>query len=175
MLTQKLNDAINDQINAEMYSAYLYLSMAAWFEAENLPGFANWMRVQVQEEQFHAMRFFGYVHNRNGRVILAPIDGPPTSWESALDVFKATLEHEEYVTSRINKIMDMAIAESDHALKSHLQWFVDEQVEEESNANTILGKLRLAQGSPQAMLMLDTEMAARVFTAPTTAGTVNPI
>lgn len=174
MLNQKLNDAVNDQINAEMYSAYLYLSMAAWFEAENLPGFANWMRVQVQEETFHAMRFFDYVNSRNGRVILGPIDGPPTSWESVTDVFKATLEHEEFVTSRINKLMDLAIAESDHALKSHLQWFVDEQVEEEANATTILGKLKLAQGAPQMLLMLDNEMATRVFTPPTTAGTPAP-
>jgi ferritin len=100
---------------------------------------------------------------------LAPIDGPPANWESPTDIFKATLEHEEYVTSRINKLMDMAIAESDHALKSHLQWFVDEQVEEESTANTILGKLKLAQGAPQMLLMMDNEMATRVFTPPTNA------
>lgn len=166
MIKDTLNDAINEQINAELYSAYLYLSMSADFESKNLPGFANWMRVQFEEEQFHAMKMFDYVNERGGKVILKPIKGPEVQWETPLAAFEAVLKHEIYVTSLINKLMDLAIAESDHAAKGFLQWFVDEQVEEEANAEALVAKVKMVEGNPHAMFMIDKDLAARVFTPP---------
>ena len=163
MLKEKVLNAINDQINAEFHSAYLYLSMAAWFETKGLSGFANWMKVQYQEETAHAMKFFNYVAERNGRVILKPIAAVDTDFKDIVSVFEKALAHEELVTSLINKIMDIAIAESDHATRSFLNWFVDEQVEEEANANEILDTLRLINGEGNGVFMLDREMKQRVF------------
>lgn len=166
MIKDTLNDAINEQINAELYSAYLYLSMSADFESKNLPGFANWMRVQFEEEQFHAMKMFDYVNERGGKVIFKSIAGPEVQWETPLAAFEAVLKHEIYVTSLINKLMDLAIAESDHAAKGFLQWFVDEQVEEEANAEALVAKVKMVEGNPHAMFMIDKDLAARVFTPP---------
>ena len=163
MLKEKVMNAINDQINAEFYSAYLYLSMAAWFENKGLSGFANWMRVQYQEETAHAMKFFDYVVERGGRVILTPIASVETDFISVVEIFEKALAHEEYITDRINKIMDVAIAESDYASRSFLDWFVDEQVEEEANVNEILDTLRLIDGKGNGLFMLDREMKQRVF------------
>ncbi len=166
MLTEKMEKAINGQINAELYSAYLYLSMAAWFQEQDLPGFAGWMRIQVQEEQFHAMKMFDHVLERGARIDLGAIKAPPGEWKSPLDVFKATLEHEQKVTGLINDLMYLARDERDNATEIFLQWFVKEQVEEEDTASGILGQLKLVEGSPQALFLMDRELGQRVFTPP---------
>ena len=166
MLTQKMEQAFNGQINAELYSAYLYLSMAGYFERNDLPGFANWMRIQVQEEQFHAMKMYDYVLERGGTVVLSGIEAPPSEWECPRDVFAATLEHEQKVTGLINDLVYLARDERDNASEIFLQWFVKEQVEEEDSASTILGQLKLIEGSPQALFLFDRELGQRVFTPP---------
>jgi len=166
MLSQKMTEALNAQINAEIYSAYLYLSMATWFEEQQLPGFANWMRVQAKEEMTHALRFHNFVNDRGGRVKLAAIDGPPTDWDSPLAVFEATLAHEQKVTGLINDLMALAVGEKDFASQGFLAWFVDEQVEEEANATDLVGKMKLMQDAPGGLFMLDKDLAARVFTPP---------
>mgnify|MGYP005846175059 CR=1 FL=1 len=166
MISEKLEAAINDQINAELYSAYLYLSMAAYFEDINYAGFANWMRVQFQEEQFHAQKMFDNLIDRGGKVVLKQIDAPPVEWDSPVAVFEATLEHERLVTKRINDLIYLARDERDNAAEIFLQWYVNEQVEEEDTAETLLSQLKMAESSPHSMLMLDRELAGRVFTPP---------
>lgn len=166
MISKKMEQALNEQINAELYSAYLYLSMAAYFESVNLPGFTNWMRTQTQEESMHAMRIYDFVNERGGRVILKGIEQPPAEWKTPLAVFEATCKHEQKVTGLINELVNSAIAEKDHATNVFLQWFVNEQVEEEKSAGDIVGKLKLIEGSPQALYMVDKEMAQRVFVPP---------
>ncbi|NLE38916.1 MAG: ferritin [Pirellulaceae bacterium] len=161
MLSTKMHEALNAQINAEYYSSYLYLSMAAHCQAINLTGFANWLRVQADEELIHALKFYDFILERGGRVTLGPIEAPASEWESPLAIFEATLAHEQYVTDRINKLVDLAIAESDHATNSFLQWFVNEQVEEEASADAVLQKLKLVAGAPGGLFMLDQEMAQR--------------
>lgn len=164
MLNKKIQDTINTQINAETYSAYLYLSMSAYFESINLKGFANWMRVQAQEELVHAMKFYDYVNERGGRIILRLVEGPPSEWNSPLAVFEHTYRHEQKVTSMIYNLVDLAIEERDHATHSFLQWFISEQVEEEAGANEILQKLKLLGDAPGGLFMLDRDLAARAFT-----------
>lgn len=166
MIDPKMEKALNDQIVAELYSAYLYLSMAAYLDGEGLGGFAKWMRAQFQEEQSHAMKMFDYVGERGGRVILSAIDAPPTEWESPLDVFEATLAHEQKVTGLINRLVDLALELSDHATDNLLRWFVSEQVEEEDTADSIRQQLKLIGDNGQGLLMLDRELGARVFTPP---------
>ena len=161
MMTKKMEKALNDQINAELYSAYLYLSMSAYFEAENLPGFANWMRIQWQEEVMHALKIYDYVNDRGGRVTLKSIDGPPTKWKSPLDVFQATYKHEQVVTGRINGLVTQAVVEKDHAANAFLQWFVTEQVEEEKSADEIVQKLKRISDVPGVVFMLDKELGQR--------------
>ena len=170
MLNSKIEKAFNEQLNAELYSAYMYYSMAAYFESVNLAGFANWMIIQFQEEQFHASKFYRHINERGGRVLLTAIESPTTEWDSPLVVFEATLAHEQKVTGLINGLADMAMEQKDHASMSFLQWFVSEQVEEEDNVGTILGRLKLLKESPQAIFMLDRELARRAFTPPTTEG-----
>ena len=165
MLSQKLQDAINEQIKNELYSAYLYLSMAAYSEDASLPGFANWMRLQAQEEVSHAMKLFDFVNERGGRVVLHAIDQPPAEFESARDIFARTLEHEQKVTASINALVNLAIGEKDHATNAFLQWFVTEQVEEEEHAGTILARFELAGDHVGALFMLDRELGARRFGA----------
>ena len=169
MLSPKMETALNEQINAEIYSAYLYLSMAAYFDSINLPGFASWMRVQNEEETFHAMKFFDFVAERGNRVKLTAIEAPETEWGSPLAVFEATLAHEQHVTGLINKLVDVALSESDHATNNFLQWFVGEQVEEEATADGILQQLRLMKDAPGGLFMMDRELGQRTFTPPTTA------
>ena len=169
MLGQKMQDALNEQINAETYSAYLYLSMAAYFEEQGLPGMANWMTVQAQEEMVHAMKFYNFIIERNGRVILTALEGPGTEWDSALAAFDAAYGHECKVTARINGLVDLAIAEKDHAANAFLQWFVTEQVEEEASTLDVAQRLKLAGSAPGALFMTDKELAARVFTPPPAA------
>jgi ferritin len=170
MIGKKMEEALNGQINAELYSAYLYLSMEAYFECENLAGFSNWMRIQTQEELVHAMKIYDYVAERGGRVVLRAIEQPPAKWDSPLGVFEAVYEHEQKVTGLINDLVNLAVEEKDHATNSFLQWFVTEQVEEEDNASTVLGQLKLIKDSPQALFMMDKEMGQRVFTPPPTEG-----
>jgi ferritin len=165
MLNEKMEKALNAQLNAELYSSYLYLSMSAYFLSEDLPGMANWMRVQAQEELFHGTKFFDYVAERGGRVDLAPIEGPPTRWESPVAVFAHVAEHERKVTGLVNGLVDLAIETKDHASNQFLQWFVAEQVEEEASANEVLRQVKRAGDGP-TLLLLDKELGARVFTPP---------
>jgi len=146
MIKEKIQDALNKQINAELYSSYLYLSMSAYFESINLKGCANWMRVQTQEELVHAMKFYDYLIERGGKVILSSIESPPTEWPSPLAIFEQAYQHEQKVTGLINGLVDLAIAEKDHATNNFLQWFVSEQVEEEASADEVAQKIKLMGG-----------------------------
>ncbi|MDD4270570.1 MAG: ferritin [Pirellulaceae bacterium] len=170
MLCSKMEEALNSQINAEYYSSYLYLSMAAYFDSINLVGMANWMRVQAQEEMAHAMKFFDFIAERSGRVTLASIDAPPNEWASPLAAFEDALAHERHISSRINKLVDLALAESDHATNNFLQWFVAEQVEEEATADGIVQQLRLVKDAPGGVFLLDRELGQRTFVPPSAAG-----
>lgn len=166
MLSPKMNEAISDQINAEIFSSYLYLSMAAWFATKGLNGCENWMKIQAQEELSHAMKFFHHVNERGGQALIKAIDKPDTEWGSARDVFEATCKHEAHVTSRINDLMSVAVDEKDYASQAFLQWFISEQVEEEASAEEIRAKFEMAGDSKPALLMLDKELAARSFVYP---------
>ena len=166
MLNKKVEKALNDQINAELWSAFLYLSMSAYFQSINLNGFANWMKVQYQEESAHAMILFNYANERGGKVILRALDKPETEFKNPIHVFETTLKHEEKVTSLINNLMNIAISEKDHATANMLQWFVSEQVEEEANASEILGQLKLIKNDGQGLLLLDRELKTRVYVVP---------
>lgn len=170
MISNKIQDAINAQINAEFWSAYLYLSMGMHFEAEGRQGVANWFKIQFQEEQAHAQIFINYLNQRGGRVVLKAIDAVPTSWESPLDAFKATLEHEQKVTAMINNIYAIAEAENDYATRDRLNWFVTEQVEEEDNARQLIDKYAMIGDNGMGQYMLDQELAARVYNAPAALG-----
>lgn len=163
MLSDKIQEALNSQLNAELYSAYLYLSMAAYFTSINLPGFSNWMRIQRLEEITHGMKFYDFIEERGSRVSIQPIEGPPTEWDGAVDVFEAVLAHEQKVTGLINDLVNLAIEEKDHATSSFLQWFIDEQVEEEASADEALQKIKRVQEAPGGLFMLDREMGQRVF------------
>lgn len=161
MISQKMEDALNNQINAELYSAYLYFAMAADFETKNLPGFAHWMYTQAQEEFGHATRFYNYINEQQGRAKLGAIEAPPTEWASPLEVFEAAYKHEQHVTSLINNLVSLAMEEKDYATNIFLQWFVTEQVEEEASASTIAGKLNMIGDNPQGLFMMDQELAQR--------------
>jgi ferritin len=166
MLDKKMETALSKQLNAELYSSYLYLSMSAYFQSINLPGFTNWMRVQAQEELVHAMKFYDFINERGGRVNLQQIDGPPVEWSSPLDVFENTYKHEQKVTGLINDLVNLAVEARDHATNIFLQWFVTEQVEEEASADEVLQKLKLVGKDSGGLFMLDGEMGQRVFTPP---------
>jgi len=168
MFSDKMLNELNKQINAEFYSAYLYLSMGAFFEAKSLNGFANWMKVQAQEELSHGMKIYTYINERGENVKVSPIDGPKTEWSSPLEAFEDTLGHEKKVTDMINNLVNLAVSESDHATNNFLQWFVAEQVEEESSASEILDQLKLIGNQGDGILMLDRELAGRTFVMPTT-------
>lgn len=152
---------MNQQINEELYSAYLYLSMATQFAEMNLSGFARWMEMQAQEEIAHAMKFYGFINERGGRVELKAIKGPQIQWDSALKMMTESLAHEEYITSCIHKLVDLTTGEKDYPTMNLLQWFVDEQVEEESSVSEIVEKLKLIGEHGQGLFMLDREMGAR--------------
>jgi ferritin len=169
MIKEKMLNALNEQINAEQYSALLYLSMSAYFSSNGLPGFANWMYIQFQEEMTHANKFFNYVNERGGKVQLKAIEQMPTEFDGVIDIFEKTQAHEQHVTSLINKLVDIAIEERDHATQSFLKWFVDEQVEEEANVQEILDTLKLINGQGNGIFMLDREMRQRVFVDTTQA------
>ena len=160
-INKKMQEIINEQINHEFDSAYLYLSMAAYFESNNLLGFAAWMKKQAQEESVHAMKFYQYVHERQGIVALKAIPQPKAEWKDALEAFSDAYAHELKVTGLIHMIADAANAEKDHATSSFLKWFIDEQVEEEANADAIVQKLKLIGEHKGALMMLDRELGQR--------------
>ena len=166
MLKKKMLKGMNDQINAEMFSSYLYLSMENYFQSISLGGFAAWMRAQAQEEMMHAMKIYDFVFERGGKVTLEAIDKPPFSWDSPLAAFKEVLKHEQHVTSLINDLVDLAIKEKDHASNIFLQWFVTEQVEEEASADAVIQRLKLAKDNASGLFMIDAELGQRVFTMP---------
>jgi ferritin len=161
MLSEKMEAALNKQINAELYSSYLYLSMSAYFESENYEGFSAWMKMQSQEEYGHAMKIYDFVNQRGGRVKLSQIDAPAVEWDSVEKVFEETLTHEKHVTSLIHDLVNIAAEEKDHASASFLQWFVDEQVEEEDTASTIVENLKRMDGNRGALFMYDRELGRR--------------
>ena len=167
MIGEKLQDAMNEQMKNEFFSAYLYMAMAGYFQAEDLPGFATWMRVQALEEMTHGERFFNFICAVDGRTDLRPIDGPRNDYQSPLEVFEYGLKHERFVTASINNLMDLAKEERDHAAQIMLQWFVTEQVEEESNFSLIIRKLKRVEGDGRGLLLLDQELGQRVFVPPT--------
>ena len=166
MISKKMLEAINKQINAEMYSAYLYLSMSAWYEGKNLGGFAQWYKVQAQEEMVHAMKFYGYVFEQGGQVTLLAIEGPPADFKSVLEIARKQLEHEKKVTAMIVGLSDLAKKEKDYATDILLQWFITEQVEEEKNAEALIRKIEMVGDKGQALYMLDKELGGRQFTSP---------
>ena len=166
MLNKEIQDALNSQMNFEMYSANIYMSMATWFDARNLVGFANWMKVQYSEEMFHFTKFYNYIDERGGRVLLSGMDAPATEWDSPLAAFENALEHEQIVTGRINDLVIQATEARDHATVNILQWFVSEQVEEESNVDGVIQQLKLMEGAPGGLFMLDRELGQRIFTPP---------
>ena len=169
MIKKEVLDAMNEQINAETYSAYMYLSMAAYLKNMGLDGFANWMKIQYQEESAHAIKFFNYVTDRGGRVSLKAVAQVPVDFDGVVDVFEKTLAHEIHVTSLINNLMDVSIKASDHASQSFFKWFVDEQVEEEANVEKILATLHLINGQGNGIFMMDRELSQRVFVDPNAA------
>ena len=160
-MDKKLEKTINEQITKEYYSSYLYLSMAAYFESKNLPGFAQWMKMQSNEEMLHVMKFYGFVNDRGSKVVLGAIDKPPSDFLSIRDVFEKTLGHEKKVTQSINDLYALAQSVNDNASVMFLQWFVTEQVEEEKNVSDILARLDLIKEDPMGILMLDKELATR--------------
>jgi ferritin len=161
MLSDRMEKALNGQVNAELYSSYLYLSMNAYFKSVNLDGFANWMHAQAQEELMHAMKFYDFINQRGGRTLLAAIEAPPDQWDSPLAVFEDTLKHEKKVTGLINGLVDIAMEERDHATQIFLQWFVTEQIEEEESVGNVLEQLKLLGDAKQGLFMMDRELATR--------------
>jgi ferritin len=163
MISPKLQAAFNAQINEELFSAYMYLGAAAWCDHHDYPGFAKWMRVQAQEEVFHAMKFYTFINDRGGKVELAALKAPKADWASPLEVFGDALLHEEHISHCIHKLVTLAREEQDYPADNFLQWFVSEQVEEEASASLAIGKLKLAGDNGSALLQLDTEFGTRTF------------
>jgi len=161
MLSKTIEKALNEQIHAEFYSFYLYLAVSGYFKVEHLDGFAHWMHVQAQEEYAHAMKLFDYVNERGGAVELLSIDAPPSSWASPTAAVEAVLEHERQISARINELVNLANSEKDHASTVLLHWYVNEQVEEEATADTLFHQVKMLDGSPQGLFMLDRELAGR--------------
>jgi ferritin len=166
MINKRMQDAINKQIKFEIYSANLYLSMSAYIEGKNLKGIAHWLRVQYEEETFHALKLYDYLKSREGQVILQSIDAPPSEFGTPLETFQKVLEHEQHVTAAINNLYKVAIEENDFAAQIFLQWFVNEQMEEEANASDVIGKMKLIGDRGVDLLYLDTELSTRVFVPP---------
>jgi ferritin len=161
MFGEAIQDAMNEQMKNEFYAAYQYLSMAAYCESENLPGFANWMRAQAREETEHAMKFYDFILDRNGQVVLQAIEGPVVEFGSPLEVFERALEHEQKVTAMINDLYGLAVKENDYASQTFLQWFVTEQVEEEKNTGDVVETLKMIGDKSEALFLLDRELARR--------------
>ena len=161
MLNERMEEALNEQLNKEMYSSYLYLAMSAYSSNVGLPGFAHWFRVQVQEENIHAMKLFNYINDQGGRVKLKEIKEPPFEFGTAMDMFQQTLKHEQFITRSIHELVDLGNAEKDEATASFLQWYVKEQVEEEENDNEIIGKLEGKELNEYVVYSVDAELAKR--------------
>lgn len=161
MLKESIEAKLNDQLNKELYSAYLYLSMASYFESISLKGFANWMKVQAQEELTHVAKLFDYINDRNGRVRLGPVDEPPAEWDSPIAVMQNAYEHECWVSEKINECVSLALSENDHSTNTFLQWFVAEQVEEEATADEIVQKLKLIGDNSSGLFLMDNEVGGR--------------
>jgi ferritin len=161
MLSSKLQDAFNGQVNAELHSAYLYLSMAAYFESKDLKGMAHWMVVQAGEEKQHAMRLFDFINDRGGRVLLTQIEGPKTEWKSPLEAFEDAYQHEQKITGMINGLMNLVAVEKDGAGHDFLEWFCREQVEEEASAQLIVAQLKLVGGDGVGLYMIDQQLGQR--------------
>lgn len=170
MISAKMDAALNDQLNFELFSAYIYFSMSAFYHSLNLPGFANWMYVQAQEEMVHVMKFYTYINDRGGRVLMQALEAPATDWPNPQAPFEDALAHEQKVTARINDLVNLAIDERDHATNAFLQWFVTEQVEEEANADAVIRQLKLIANDKSGLFMIDRELATRVFVPPPTGG-----
>lgn len=168
MLSENLLKSLNEQLNFEIYSSYTYLAMASFAESIDLSGFANFFRVQAQEELFHAMKFYDYIVQKGGDIELELIPKPNQTYEDIVDVFQKGYEHEQLVTSKIYNLADIASQEREHATMSLLRWFIDEQVEEENNFNSLLKKVKRCLDNPAALYMVDDELSTRVFTPPTT-------
>jgi len=166
MINEEVSKVLNEQVNKEMYSAYLYLSMSAYFSEIGLMGFANWMRIQFQEEQAHAMLVYDFLINRGAKVTLTPIDAPKKEWKSPLEVMEVVLKHEVYVTGLINNIITVAETVKDRATISYMNWFIDEQVEEEANSQDIIAKLKMIGEDKSALYLLDKDLSARIFVQP---------
>jgi ferritin len=166
MISKKMQAAFNDQIGAEIFSAHLYLSMAAYLESADLPGLASWMRIQYQEEVSHGIKMFEYLIERDGRAVVPAIEAPQSEWSGVLNVFEAVWDHEQKVTGLINNMVEVALTERDHAANIFLQWFVNEQVEEEATARGIVQQLKMLGDSKAGLFQIDRELGARVFTPP---------
>ncbi|MBF0105190.1 MAG: ferritin [Deltaproteobacteria bacterium] len=166
MINERIAKLINDQMNFEVESAYLYFAMAADLDCRDLDGFSNWMKIQGQEELQHVTRFYTYLVEREGRPFFTGMPAPQKEWESPLSIFQAALVHERKVTDRINKIITAAHEEGDHATVNYVNWFINEQIEEEANVKTVIAQLKLIQDSGQGMFMLNKELAARQLTVP---------
>ena len=166
MFKKSIEKALNEQITREIYSSLLYLSMAGYYTNMNLSGFANWMFIQAKEEMDHAMKFFNYVLDRGGETKIGTIESPKTSWKSPIAAFEAAYKHEQYITENINNLADLAIKEKDHASNNLIQWFITEQVEEEANVDEIVKKMKMMEGFPGGLIMMDAELKTRVYTPP---------
>jgi len=166
MISNKMCKALNDQVNAELFSSYLYLSMSSWFSERSLSGFASWMRVQAQEELSHGMKIYDYILERGGSVQLAAIEQPESVWKTAAEVVEEVVKHEAKVTGLINDLVDIALGKKDHATNIFLQWFVAEQVEEEASAGEVFERMKMIDGDSAGMFAMDMELGKRVFTVP---------
>ncbi len=160
-MNPKVEKALNEQIHAEFFSYYLYLSVSSYFTANHLDGFAHWMRIQAQEESIHAMKLFDFLNERGGRVELLPLDGPTREWASPSAAVESVLNHERAISERINRLVDLATAENDHATTVMLHWYVSEQVEEEATSETLYHQVKMVESSPHGLLMIDRELAGR--------------
>jgi ferritin len=166
MISKNMQEALNEQMNKEFYSAYMYLAMSAYCNEAGLPGFAHWMRMQYEEETLHVTKMYDYILNQGGSIHLKTIEEPATEYGTPLEIFKTTLEHEQFVTSMIHKLMDLAIDERDYATQAFLQWYVSEQVEEEANVNDIIAPLRMVGEDKSGLMMIDRQLALRPAPTP---------
>ncbi len=166
MISKKMESALNEQVNKEFYSAYMYLAISAYCNTAGLPGFAHWMRIQYEEEIMHVTKMYDYILNQAGEVHLKAVDEPPKEYGTPLEVFQKTLDHERFITKSIHKLMGMAVAEKDYATQAFLQWYVTEQVEEEANVNDILAPLRMVGNDKGGLMMIDQRLAQRPMPTP---------
>jgi ferritin len=168
MIKKSLEKALNEQITREIYSSLLYLSMAGFYTRQNLSGFANWMNIQAKEEMDHALKFFHFLLDRGGETQIGAMEAPKNSWATPLEAFEAAYKHELYITENINNLADLAITEKDHATNNLIQWFINEQVEEEAQVDEIVNKLKMMEGFPGGLIMMDNELKQRAYTPPAT-------